>query len=83
MMTLTYNLSIWEANTGGSRVQHLPQPDNESYPSLDDPVSKQIETWGGGELLSIFETWQLFFPLGAGSYALCIYVLKSPRLHPK
>lgn len=47
MMTLTYNLSIWEANTGGSRVQRLPQPDNESCPSLDDPVSKQIETWGG------------------------------------
>lgn len=43
MVTLTYNLSIWEANTGGSRVQRLPQPDNKSWPSLDDPVSKQIE----------------------------------------
>lgn len=84
-MTLTYNLSIWEASTGGSRVQCLPQPDNESWPSLDDPVSKQIETCGGGggELLSIFETWQLFFPLGAGSYALYIFALKSPRLHPR
>lgn len=65
MMTLTYNLSIWEANTGGSRVQRLPQPDNESCPNLDDPVSKQIETWGGG---TAFNIWNLATFLSSWSW---------------
>lgn len=67
MVTLTYNLSIWEANTGGSRVQRLPQPDNKSWPSLDDPVSKQIEmcVCVGG---SAFNIWNLAVFLSSWSW---------------
>lgn len=70
MVTLTYNLSISEANTGGSRVQFLPQPDNEFWPSLDNtkPCFKTKKSmWEEvrrvERLLSIFESWQLSFGL--------------------
>lgn len=73
MVTLTYNLSIWEANTGGSRVQRLPQPDNEPWPSLDDPVSKQKETCVGGGCFRYLKLGNFSFLLEL-VVMLCVFV---------